>query len=158
MRKILRAALVVVGLVCGAQAVSAQEMYLHIQTSDGWQVLNIDQVDRLTFTGDTMRATDSAGNLVTEIPQISLQTMKVDESSGVEVITDEQTRDNFELSADGRTAVANASGTLSVYATDGTRLVCIPEVKVAQKVHLEALPAGTYIITLDGQSTKAILR
>ncbi|MDE5661443.1 MAG: hypothetical protein K2I04_02325, partial [Muribaculaceae bacterium] len=44
-----------------ALSVSAEDSagnYLHIRTSEGWQVLNLDTVDRLTFKGGTMTAPD----------------------------------------------------------------------------------------------------
>lgn len=61
--------------------------YLHFKTSDGWQVLDIDEVERLAFQGGQMIATDANGSTVAAIDQQSLERMYVDETSGVETIT-----------------------------------------------------------------------
>lgn len=57
----------------------AADDYLHIRTSEGWKVLNINEINRLIFTDGTMVAKDKDENVLLNIPREALQTLLVND-------------------------------------------------------------------------------
>ncbi|MDE5657117.1 MAG: hypothetical protein K2I19_08630, partial [Muribaculaceae bacterium] len=68
-------------LALAAMGASAAN-YLHIKTESGWEVLDLDRVDRLVFAGGVMNAQDASGNSVGSYSQASLEQIYVDDKAG----------------------------------------------------------------------------
>lgn len=144
---------------------NAESLYLHIQTANGnWQVLDLEKVDRLTFTGGNMVVSDADNNTVATYPTTNLATMQVNDSqteitefpsAGVEEAT--VGADETAFTIVGRTISVLSDGALTITALDGRTVVAIPAVKAGQSVDLTVLPAGTYVITLGAHSQKAAI-
>lgn len=130
--------------------------YLHFKTTEGWQVLNIDEVDRLAFQGGQMIATDAHGSTVTTIAQESLERMYVDETSGVETIA---TAGNatFRYIHATKSAEMLTDGLFELYSTDGQKLVGILA-KAGEKIDLSNINPGTVVMKSGKTTIKAILR
>lgn len=155
--------LIAAGLaLCMNTVAQADEMYLHIQTADGnWTVLDLSQVNRLTFSGGQMTATDAQGTQVAQYLAANLDVMTVNDNntpSGINKVAAEAKTASFALSNGGRLLTANTDGTLRVFASTGALVVEIPAVTAGQTVNLHALPAGAYVINFANVSRKALLK
>ena len=130
--------------------------YLHFKTSDGWQVLDIDEVERLAFEGGQMIATDANGSTVAAIDRQALERMYVDETSGVETIT---TAGNaaFRYIHATKSAEMLTDGLFELYSTDGQKLVGI-QAKAGEKIDLSNINPGTVVMKSGKTTIKAILR
>ena len=146
MRKFLLA------LCFGAFALGASAAnYLHIKTSTGWEVLDLDKVDRLTFNNGKMTAQDEKGATVGTYNQSSLEQIYVNDLAGVEsVVADEKSKATFKFDAEGRSAVMIADGSFEVYALDGSLLVSIPA-KAGEHIALEAMSGTGIVIVKSGK-------
>ena len=132
--------------------------YLHIRTATGWDVLSLNQVDRLTFTNGVMTATDKNNATVATFPQASLETMYVDETAGVgSPVVDEQTSATFTFAASTRTATMLADGEFTVYNAAGVRLVAIQALK-GETITLTGLEAGVAILKCGDYSLKTVIK
>lgn len=144
-----------------ALSVSAEDSagnYLHIRTSEGWQVLNLDTVDRLTFKGGTMTATDKDNNTVASFPQESLEKMYVDETAGIGQVSASEAEATFTYDAASRTVTMLADGAFKVYNAAGALLVNIPAVEKDQTVVLTGLQAGVVLISSGDYTLKAAVK
>ena len=74
MRKFLLALCLGAFVFCASAA-----NYLHIKTSTGWEVLDLDKVDRLTFSNGKMNAQDEKGVTVGTYSQASLEQIYVND-------------------------------------------------------------------------------
>lgn len=149
-------------MLCMSASAWAEELYLHVQSADGnWTVLDLNQVNRLTFSGGQMKATDSKGTVVAQFPAASLTTMKVNDESqaGLDLVeTPSGAAKCFDMSQDGRMLTAKIDGTLRVFTSTGQLAVEIPQVKAGQSVNLYSLPAGAYVINYANVARKALLK
>lgn len=146
-------------LTFGLTSFAADEAdYLHIRTASGWEVLNLTQVDRLTFTGNTMNALDANGATVASYPRETLEMMYFNESTGVEVITDETEGKAFAFDASSASVTMLKDGDFKLYSLDGRMLVNIPEVKAGETINLSALAKGTVIIKSGNNTAKVMMR
>lgn len=137
--------------------------YLHVRTEAGWKVLDIDKVERLTFKGGTMTATDKDNNVIETIPQESLQKMSFSESSdidmsGISGIKDVETNATFLFDSASRTVELLSDSKLEVYSVSGKLLVSIPEAVKGESIDLADLSAGVVIIKAGNYSLKTILK
>lgn len=125
-------------------AMAQADDYLHVRTSQGWEILNLSNIDKLTFRDGTMKALDGKDNVVASFPQESLKEMNVNQSAGVESVA----KDNeatFCLSCDEVEMLAD--GEFKVYDINGSLLVGIDYVKKGEKISLGALVNGVYILS-----------
>jgi hypothetical protein len=151
-------ALLTLALLASAVAANA-ENYLHVHTDSGWEVINLDLVDRLTFTNGNMVATDAAQNVIATIPQSSLQNMYVNESAGISKPTvDSSATATFTFNATSKMATLLADGAFDVYNEAGKRILAIPHAQRGETVNLSALSAGTIIIKSGNYSLKTIVK
>lgn len=133
--------------------------YLHIRTNSGWQVLSLDQVDRLTFKNNVMTATDANNNVVASFPQDQLEAMRVNESAGVNDVTADTNADaTFTFDAADATATMLADGDFEVYSLNGSLLVRIPEVKKGETINLSAVESGIVIVKSGNYSAKVTIK
>lgn len=134
--------------LCGAVSfgVMAESNYLHIETADGWKVLNVDNVDRLTFAGGNMTATDAANAVVLTVAQSDLKTLVVTQSAGVETPVADEVKATFVFNAATATATMLADGAFEVYNVAGALLVNIPGALKGQTVSLEGMEPGVVIL------------
>ena len=132
----------------------AASNYLHIATDKGWEVIDLDQADRITFSGGTMTVTDASGNAIASYPQASLDRMYVDRNTGVDAIAGEATEAGFKVSGNGRMVELMGTGTFEVFGLDGTLLVAIPGAMEGKTVTLSGLKQGIYVYRLGGYSVK----
>ena len=93
LKKIL-IALAFVGMAIPGFA-QAEGNYLHVKTADGWKVLNLDKVDRLTFKDGNMTASDKDNNVVETVPMASLETITFSEQPEPSSVTSIASRPNF---------------------------------------------------------------
>jgi len=133
--------------------------YLHIRTADGWEVLDIDKVDRLDFKGGKMTATDASGNVVASYPQESLESMFIDDTAGVtDAVAGGDTEPSFTFDAASGLVNILADGDFTVYDADGRALVSIPGVCAGQVVDLSAIHPGVVILVSGNYSLKVAVR
>ena len=132
----------------------AQCNYLHVATDKGWEVIDLDKADRITFHGGTMTVSDAAGNPIASYPQASLDRMYVDQNTGVDQISSDTSCATFRLNGNGRTVELLGTGVFEVFGLDGTRLVEIPEATAGKTVDLTGLKPGVYVYRLGGYSVK----
>lgn len=147
-------------LLLGGLALSipcAAENYLHVKTGNGWEVLDLDLVDRLTFSETSMTATDEEGKTVAAFDRTDLDRMYVDETTGVATIKVADTAAAFRYDAATRTATMLADGTFELIAADGKILVSIPA-KAGETINLSDIKPGVVIMKAGKTSTKAILK
>ncbi len=140
--------------LCG---LSSAANYLHVKTANGWQVFDLDKVDRLTFDGTTMKATDASGNTVATLPQKSLESISVNESAGIGAITADGAEATFSYDAASRTVTVLADGTFEIYGVDGVRLVAIPASK-GEIISLGDLRPGATVFKSGAYTIKAIVK
>lgn len=124
----------------------AETNYLHIETADGWKVLNLDNVDRLTFTGGNMTATDASNAVVMIVPQTSLKTINVNESAGVSAPVVVEAKATFVYNAGSATVTMLADGAFEVYNVAGSLLVNIPGALKGQTIALDGMEPGVVIL------------
>lgn len=141
-----------------ATSAMAESNWLHVRTSSGWQVFSLDQVDRLTFTGGQMTASDASGAVVASIPQNSIESMTVNESAGIQSVTVENQTATFKVNANGSVITAISDGKFEIYNTAGLLVETIPSVKAGETIDLSKLPAGIIIVKLGTYSQKVVLK
>lgn len=128
--------------------------YLHIKTTDGWQVIDLDKADRLTFKGGTMEVADASGKVIATYPQSTLENIKVDdESTGIDMIVAGKDCDaTFRF--DGATCSAEMikDGLFEVFGIDGKKLVAIPA-KAGDHIALDAMTGIGPVIVKSGSYT-----
>lgn len=134
--------------------------YLHVRTSSGWEVLDLDKVDKLSFAGENMVASDADGNTVSSYIRSELQTMHVnDDPAGVNsVISDNKTSATFSFNATSGTATMIADGNFEIFDLSGATLVSIPEVKQGETVALTGIKPGAVILKSGNYSIKVIIK
>lgn len=131
--------------------------YLHIKTSEGWQVLDLNVVDRLSFDGNTMKATDEKGQTVAEIPQQNLERMDVSQEAGVKTVLTERANATFSYNASTQKATMLADGEFELFGADGTRYISFKALK-GETVDLSSIAPGIVIIKSGDYSIKAIVK
>ena len=137
----------------------ASDNYLHIQTSTGWQVLNIDNVDKLTFKGGNMTATDSQDKTVLSVPQQDLVSLNVNESAGVEaIVANSAAEATFLYDSTSRKAILSQDGNFEIYNAAGALLVSIPAVHRGQEIDLSAITPGIVILKSGNYTLKTVLK
>lgn len=136
----------------------AEDNWLHIRTNSGWQVLSLDQVDRLTFKSGQMTATDASGAVVATIPQSSIQTISVKETTGIATVAEDNVAATFKLSGNGSIVTATADGDFEIYNAAGVLMESIAGVKTGETIDLSKLPSGVLIVKLGAYSQKVVLK
>ena len=131
--------------------------YLRIKTSEGWQVLDLDVVDRLSFDGTTMKATDEKGQTVAEIPQRNLERMDVSQEAGVKNVLTERANATFSYNTSTQKATMLADGVFELFGADGTRYISFKALK-GETVDLSSIAPGIVIIKSGDYSIKAIVK
>lgn len=149
-----RLALITALLITFGFAGKAESNYLHVATDKGWEVIDLENADRLTFFGGKMTVSDAEGNAVASYSQTSLVKMYVDQNTGVDEISSEASDVTFRVSDNGRTVELSGAGAFEVFGLDGTRLLEINGVTPGKTVELTGLKAGVYIYRLGGYSVK----
>lgn len=160
--------LAVAALLTAATAANAESLYLHIQTANGnWQVLDLEKVDRLTFTNGNMVATNTDNQTVATFAATDLATMQVNDDpetineypvAGIDAPESTGAEATFTFDPATRTIAVLVDGALTITAIDGRTAVAIPAVKAGQSVDVAAMAPGTYVINLGAQSLKAVIR
>jgi len=134
--------------------------YLHVRTADGWKVLDLDKVDRLTFAGGVMTATDKENKVVDTFKQDALETMVFSEStalSGIKgVAADEKAA--FVYDAASQVVKMLKDGNFEVYAASGEKIVSIAGVKSGETVDVSALSSGVVVMKSGSYSFKTIVK
>lgn len=128
--------------------------YLHIKTTDGWQVIDLDKADRLTFKGGTMEVADASGKVIATYPQSTLENIKVDdESTGIDMIVAGKDCDaTFRFNGATCSAEMIKDGLFEVYGIDGKKLVAIPA-KAGEHIALEVMTGVGPVIVKSGSYT-----
>lgn len=154
-------------MVAAVTTANAESLYLHIQTANGdWQVLDLEKVDRLTFSDGNMIVADANNQTVATFPTSNVATMQVNDSqtditefpsAGVETaVADDDAETTFTVN--GRSIAVLADGALTITAIDGRTAVAIPAVKAGQNIDISAIAAGTYVINLGAHTQKVAIR
>lgn len=158
LKKIL-IALAFVGMAIPGFA-QAEGNYLHVKTADGWKVLNLDKVDRLTFKGGNMTASDKDNNVVETVPMASLETITFSEQAEPSSVAsiEADTAAPFSFDAASSTVHMNADGDFSLYDIEGKLLVSIPAVKAGETIDLSAVKGEVVVIKSGNHSLKTILK
>lgn len=146
-------------LCLGVAALGASAAtYLHLQTSTGWQVIDLEQVDRLTFSGGVMTAQNAQGATVGTYPQSSLEQIIVNDTAGLDKIAAADEEASFEFKAATMSVKMLADGAFEVYGLDGKQLVSIPA-KAGEEIAVGALRStGTVIMKSGNYAIKATVR
>lgn len=155
-------------LTCTCVAFAAMTMhaegdtshYLHIQTDGGWTVLNLDTVDRLSFEGADMVATDSQRNVLGTFSRSKLASMYVDddpEMTGIQAVTDAgEAAPAFAFDPAARTVTMLSDGDFAAYSLDGSRLVYIDTVKASETIDLSAMTENVVILKSGNYTLKTV--
>lgn len=144
-----------------ALPVSAEDHYLHVQTAEGWKVLDIAQVDRLTFSNGFMTATGHDNQQIAQIKQTDLSKMFVTESkesASAPEISDISQERPFTFDASTKSVRILKDGDFAIFNVAGSKLLSIPEVKAGQLVDINAVKADIVIIKSGHYTVKAILK
>lgn len=132
--------------------------YLHLQTATGWEVIDLDQVDRLTFSNGTMTASDKDQTTVASFRQDQLISMNYSETSGIESVTDDNMESTFYFDSDAKAVIMKADGIFEVFSEAGVKLVEIPSAKNGETINLSAIRKGIVILKSGSHSLKAIIK
>lgn len=132
----------------------AETNYLHVATENGWEVVDLNQADRLTFKGGTMTVLDASDNTIATFPQSTLDRMYIDQNTGVGEIVSDTKDATFQVSDNGRTVKLFGAGTFEVFTLDGMRIIEIPDVVSGKEIELSGLRPGVYVFRLGGYSVK----
>lgn len=141
--------------------VSAEDLtgdFIHIKTSKGWELIDLSVVDRISFKGDNMVATDKDNNTVASFPKADLERMFYSETSGVQKVEADDEAASFAVSADGREVRMVRDGEFAVYNVAGQLLASIPEVKAGECISLAGLGKGVVIVKSGKDAAKVILK
>ena len=145
MKKLLLA----MSLALAAMGASAAN-YLHIKTDSGWEVLDLDRVDRLVFAGGVMNAQDASGNSVGSYSQVALEQLYVDDKAGVaDVQAESKAKATFTFDAATMSARMLADAKFEIYGFDGSLLVAIPA-KAGEEISLGAMRGAGVVIVKSG--------
>lgn len=142
----------VFALLTAGVASADEGQYLHIRTSGGWQVLNLEQVDRLTFTGGQMVAADANNNTLGSFEQSSLNEMYFDETAGVESTLAKAEGAAFSF-ANG-VVTMKEDGRIEIFALDGVLLTAI-NAKKGETIDLKAI-SSKYVILKSGKVAQKV--
>lgn len=133
----------------------ADSLYLHIQEDNGnWTVLNLNQVEKLTFKNSGMQVLDSNDGVVKSYSSASLKTMLVNESedmSGIDGVYNGATAD---FSLNRGVVEFKVAGNISVFDLSGRLCVDINSVEAGCNVDLRSLEKGVYVVVINGQTFK----
>ena len=141
----------------------AADDYLHIRTATGWKILNIADVDRLTFKGGTMVATDTDNKTLLSVDCKELETMVVTDNTDVpagvdQVTSNPATQATFTYDATTRCIVMKADGALEIYRADGARIDAIPQAKAGEVIEIEGVGNGIIIVKSGAYTLKVALK
>lgn len=138
----------------------AADDYLHIQTSDGWKVLNINQVDRITFTGGTMVATDAEKQTLLSVPTSEVKSMTVNDelTTGIAQLPTEEATAAFVFDSESAVATMQADGNFAIYDLSGVKKMEIPAVQKGQIIDLSGITPGFVILKSGDYTLKVSLK
>ena len=158
MNRLVLAVMSMIALILTPAAKSADN-YLHVKTSQGWEVLDLNKVDRLYFQNNMMNATDANQNVVGSFTQSDLEAMYVDQSSGIHSLPS-ATTEKVTFTYDATTSIVTLkeAGSIEIFSLNGEQLVKIPRVEAGETVSLKGLANGAIIIKSGKYSAKAIKR
>lgn len=158
MKRFLFAAVSAIGFMVMAPSALYAENYLHIKTSQGWEVLDLDKVNKLYFNNGVMTATDANDQAMVSYQQSDLQKMYVDNTTGIESIYESKTEGDPSFRYDSANSIVymQTTGTLEIYNLGGELLVKIPEVLSGETVDLNGIAPGVIIIKSGNHTAKAI--
>ena len=145
-------------LLC-SMAASAEDFYLHVQTADGnWQIINIEKIDRLTFTDGKMSAIAPGGDVLLSVPRSELKTINADETqSGIDEVA-VTAKGAFTFTDGCMIRVSEGPAAVEVTDLQGRTLVAIPAVQAGQSVDLSPLPEGVYVVKVGKESSKIAVK
>lgn len=129
--------------------------YLHVQTTSGWKVFDLEKVDRLTFTSGNMVASDADNNTLETFDRAILEKMYVDETSGVQSVTADAAKATFNFNNGIATMLAD--GKFEAFALDGSLLVSI-DAKKGETIDINAISPNVVILKAGSFTLKATLR
>ena len=138
----------------------AADDYLHIQTADGWKVLNINQVDRITFTGGTMVATDAEKQTLLSVPTSEVKSMTVNDelTTGIAQLPTEEATAAFVFDSESAVATMQANGNFAIYDLSGVKKMEIPAVQKGQIIDLSGITPGFVILKSGDYTLKVSLK
>lgn len=146
-------------LVIGALGARAEgEQYLHIRTTTGWSVLDLNEVDKLTFPAGTMVASSFDGQTLGTFRRDALTEMYVDETSGVTSVTSvfaEAVVPTFRIANGVVTMLSD--GIFEAYTTDGAAIARI-SAKKDETIDLSAVGATVVLLKSGTYTLKTTLR
>lgn len=129
--------------------------YLHIRTATGWSVLDLNQVDKLSFPAGQMVASTASGQTIASFDRSSLSEMYVNETSGVQTVVAEDAQPSFRI--EGGVVTMLADGTFEAYTTDGAQIVSIAAAK-GETIDLNAVRANVVLLKSGTYTLKTALR
>lgn len=135
----------------------ATENYLHIQTDNGWTIINIDNVDRISFSDGKMVITDKE-QTTTTIAQTELVQMLVNESASIESVEFDNNAAKFTIDAQTKTVKMTTDGNFRILSVNGKILINIPTVKSGETISLDNLNAGVYILQSSNYAIKIVTK
>lgn len=136
----------------------ADGTYLHIRTASGWEVVNLEKADKMTFKNNVVQITAADNSVLASYPQNALETMYIDEIAGVGDVKDDNTEAAFIFDSASRSVRMTQDSDLKVYDLKGKLLVGIPEVKEGETVNLSALAPSIIILKSGNYTVKTQLK
>lgn len=146
----------------------AESLYLHIQKADGnWEVLCLDNVDRLTFQNNQMIASDTEGEEVATFDSADLESLQVNDSADENDVIDYTGVATVNANSEGFIFVdattvrfngTDTAGTFEIFDTMGKRVVAIKGYKAGQSVDISAMEHGVYVLKFGNNSKKIAVK
>lgn len=138
-------------------AMADEGNFLHIRTSNGWSVVDIDKVGKIKFTGDQMVVGDKNDAPMASYPRTALEEMVVTETAGVHAV-EVDAPETMVFNVENGAVKVLVDCDFEVYDTTGKRLVLIPGVVKGQTITLPALAGNVVILKAGNQSIKAVIK
>lgn len=143
-----------------ALCASASDNYLHILTDDGWKILNIEQIDKISFKNGTMTATGQNNETVLAVPSEKIQSMSVldtnDAQTGIEAVTAAEAP--FVLNNGSASVTMLQNGNFRLINLEGMVLCEIPAVEKGQTIDLTNVAPGIHILQSGSFTIKVCLQ
>ncbi len=144
---------------CALSGMAQEEgNYLYVRTATGYEVLNLDKVDRLTFSGGIMTASDKDNKTVATFPQDQIDKMYVSETAGITSVAADNAEPTFKFDATTAVVTMLADGDFNIYDTAGASLIGTAKVKKGETIALSGMEPGIVILKSGNYTVKAILK
>lgn len=140
-----------------AKADAANPMYMVVSLTDGsLKVVNVDAVDRITFSSSSMKASDKSGGTVAEYQLSSLSQIEFNEDgvTGIESVTTEEVGISFDPQSALLRVLNAKNGNLAIYNMSGQLVLSTPIANPDTTIDVSQLISGVYLVKYSDVTLK----